>query len=245
MMFKVLPTIPSSSTEEACSKSSLSRARWFFLDVVLWIILITWASTHLIHNLYSGPIQTLIESYRRTGDVDHEGFYPDFFPDLTYYGRQCDATDITTSNSNDLILPPEVTKEEATDIMMTHGAVLIQNLLSKETATELRAYLETRNVIKDELPWHEKFWGDIGRLSLGLGVDDAPIIGRALEEVGSNPTLRTVLEGIVGPDPAIVEISTLTTMHGAKVQGTRQILSMSHFLILTHSHSSDFASNPY
>ncbi len=219
MMLKAAATISSSSLGTIVPEKLNFRFRWLFLDFPLWIVLIVWASTRLIHHLYLGPIQILIESYRRTGIVDEQGFYPDFFPDLTYYGRHCDASDISTSDSNDLIVPPEATKEEATNIMMTHGAVMIQNLLSNDTATQLRAYLETRNVIKNKLPWHEKFWGDIGRLSLGLGVDDAPIIGQALEEVGSNPTLRTVLQGILGPDPAIVEISTLTALHGAKDQG--------------------------
>jgi len=217
-MFKVVPTISSSSKNNVESKLPLLPVKWVFFHLPLWIVLTIWASTRFLHAFYKGPMQTLIESYRRSGIIDDYGLYPDFNPDITYYDRRCNSADITTSDSNDLIVAPNATKDEAADIMLTHGAVMIQNLLSKETATELRAYLETRNVIKDQLPWHEKFWGDIGRLSLGLGVDDANIIGQALEEVGSNPTLRTVLEGIVGPDPAIVEISTLTTMHGAEMQ---------------------------
>ena len=103
---------------------------------------------------------------------------------------------------------------------MTHGALLFPQILTPSTAQQLRDYLETRNRIQDQLSWFEKFWGDIGRLSLGLGVDDDPIIAQALQEVGHHQALHTALEGIVGPDPAIVEISTLTTMLGAQPQGT-------------------------
>lgn len=247
MMYKVDPTPSSSSSSPSSSPSSNGKAngtsntvfkvkgntnggnvvtsslRWMLLDFPLWIILLTWMCTHLFHDIYTGPIQLYIESFRRSGEVDDDGYYPDFFDDLTYYGRQCDAEDISTGNSNDLIVPSTATSDEASDIMMKHGAVLIQNLLSNSTATKLRDYLEYRHDIKDQLPWHELFFTSIGRLSLGLGVDDHPIIAQALKEVGSNEVLRTTLEGIVGPDPALVEFSTLTTLHGAQVQGTNDM----------------------
>lgn len=225
----------STSTSPSAVASTL---RWILLEFPFWIVVTVWAATWFSHALYVGPLQTLIESFRRSpNSVDAFGYYTDFIPDMTYYGRQCDGRDITTSNSNDLIVPDArldgststststtsttTPEQQAREIMMTHGAVLIRNLLSNETAYQLREYLETRHAIKDKLPWHEKFWGDIGRLSLGLGVDDHPtIIARALQEVGTHEVLRTTLEGIVGPDPAIVEISTLTTLHGAQMQGT-------------------------
>jgi hypothetical protein len=164
-------------------------------------------------------MQSLIESYRRSGKIDKEGYYPDFFPDVTYYARQCDQDDVTTHDSNDIVLPYNSTASQAAHVMMTHGAVLFKDILTPQTAQQLRDYLETRNVIQDQLSWFEKFWGNIGRLSLGLGVDDAPIIAQALHEVGNHRGLQTALEGIVGPDPPLVEISTLTTMHGAEPQG--------------------------
>lgn len=201
------------------SRSLWRRVRWCILDLPFWIVVIVWASTRWISHFYQGPLQTFIESFRRYGSVDELGYYTDYSSDVTYFGRQCDATDISTSDSRDLILPAEVTKEQASNTMLTHGAVIIQNLLSKETASQLREYLEVRHDIKHTLPWHELFYDSDLRLSLGLGVHDAPIIAKALKEVGTNPTLRTSLEAIVGPDPAILEISTLTTMYGAEPQG--------------------------
>jgi hypothetical protein len=213
------------STSKSSTRSSISWTRWCTLEVPLLFLVTLYAAIYVSHALYMGPLQTLIESYRRTtgaeGGEDEYGYYTDFIPDMTYYGRQCDARDITTNNSNHLLVPTQATTEQAAEIMMTHGAVLIRNLLQPETATQLRDYLETRHAIKNTLPWHERFWGDIGRLSLGLGVDDDPIVGRALQEVANHKVLQTTLEGIVGPDPAIVEISTLTTLHGARSQGMK------------------------
>ena len=100
----------------------------------------------------------------------------------------------------------------------------MKNVLSESTAGRLREYLEVRHTAFHEngkaLPWDEMFWdGDNGaRLSLGLGPDDAPIVAEAIAEVGANPQLKKTLESILGPDPAVVEVSTLTTMHGANPQ---------------------------
>jgi hypothetical protein len=210
----------SSSSSRRSSSSVLFVLRTVVLDLPLLLVVLLWASTLLVHHLYNGPMQELIESFRRDGSSDELGYFPELDSDITYYGRQCTEEDITTRDSNDLMIPPEASAEEAADIMMTHGAVLVQDILNTSTATALREYLESRHAIQDELPWHEKMWAEIGRLSLGLGVGDAPIIAQALQEVATHPTLQRTLQGIVGDDPAIVEISTLTTMHGAQEQGT-------------------------
>ena len=39
---------------------------------------------------------------------------------------------------------------------------------------------------------------------------------QALEEVGNNERVQTTLEGILGPDPALAEISTLTARSGCQ-----------------------------
>eukprot|EP00934_Nitzschia_sp_Nitz4_P008363 Nitzschia sp. Nitz4//scaffold87_size112219//8629//11542//NITZ4_004058-RA/size112219-augustus-gene-0.56-mRNA-1//-1//CDS//3329559321//8353//frame0 len=206
-----------SSSNHAASKSS--PLRFLLLDLPLWILALAFAFSQAANRFYQGPMQHLIESFRRHEGADHYGYYNDFLPDITYYGRQCDERDITTTDSNDLVVPPMSEPEVAEDIMMKHGAILVKDILSNETASELRRYLETRNVIRDQLPWHEMFWGDIDRLALGLGTDDHPAIAKAMEEVGQSETLRRALTGILGPDPAIVEASTLTAMHGCQDQG--------------------------
>jgi hypothetical protein len=202
----------------------LSVVRLVVLDLPVWLLFVALVASHLAQQLYVGPLSTWMESLRLEGSTDQFGFYPELDTDVTYYNRQCTADDISTIDSNDLIIPQDATREQAADQMMTHGAVLIPDILTQTTATQLRDYLETRHQMQDQLPWHEKFWAEIGRLSLGLGAGDHPIVAQALQEVGNHPVVKRTVEGILGKDPAIVEISTLTTMHGAQPQGTKNIV---------------------
>jgi hypothetical protein len=149
--------------------------------------------------------------------------YDTYRNEFTYYNRHCHIFgDIpSTRDASDLIVTTE-NNLDPSELMLRHGAVAMPNLLSHETATELRSYLSAKHKIRDALDYNEVFWnGEDGtRLSLGLGVSDHPyIIRRALQEVGTNDILRKTLSSILGNDPAIVEISTLTAIHGAHPQG--------------------------
>lgn len=197
--------------------------RCLILDVPLALTFLAYLTSRFMEQVYTiGPLHELIESYRRIDDYDNEGFLTEYDSHMTYYNRQCSREDVTTEDATDLLVNDE-TVHQAAGIMMTHGAIVIPDMLSKSTSTKLRAYLETRHELHNEgkLSWQEEFWSDIGRLSLGLGVDDADIIGQALEEVGTNEILKESLHQILGDDdPAIVEISTLSALHGADFQGT-------------------------
>jgi hypothetical protein len=132
-------------------------------------------------------------------------------------------SDISTHDANDLLIESHMTSSKRREIMMTHGAIVQQHILSRNTSTELRQYLEKRHDFyrsTKKLPWNELFWdgGDGNRLSLGIGPEDHPVIARALTEVAQNNQLKATLEAILGPNPAVVEVSTLTTMHGATHQ---------------------------
>mmetsp|Transcript_10289 Transcript_10289/g.28379 ORF Transcript_10289/g.28379 Transcript_10289/m.28379 type:complete len:831 (-) Transcript_10289:517-3009(-) len=112
-----------------------------------------------------------------------------------------------------------MTGPEAAEVMLKYGAVTFRELLSNDTITALRTYLDGKHDYRHELPYNENFWHDIGRLSLGLGTEDHESIGQALREIAQHDTLQTTLEGILGPNPALVEISTLTSLNGAEQQG--------------------------
>lgn len=221
------------------------KCLYLLWELALWVTLLLAGTAVTVNRVYQGPMQRLIDSYRRSGELDRKGYYPEFFPDVTYFARHCDKADLTTQDSNDIIVPHNATSAHAADIMMTHGAVLLREILNPDTANELRAYLESRNAIQDQLSWFEKFWEDKGgRLSLGLGMADAPIIAKAMHEVGNHQTLKAVLEGIVGPDPAIVEISTLTTLQGARPQGTSVLCCAHHPTNYCSHRLHDFDSSP-
>ena len=220
-----------SATTKKDQQPSSSSAKWsiiwgflrtLILDVPLLLLFTALVLSYLTLNLYTGPLATYIQSFRRQGATDSMGFMPELDHEVTYYNRQCTEEDITTGNANDLLLSRKnITREEAAHTMMTHGAVMIPNILSQDTAAKLRDYLEGRHEVfkAGKLPFQENFWSEISRLALALGADDDPIVAQALSEVGSNTILKTTLEGILGEDPAIVEISTLSAMHGAPEQG--------------------------
>lgn len=185
-------------------------------------------SSVFLDKLYHGPLSSYIQSFRITHKgTDERGYFYSLDKDVTYYHRHCTKEDITTVNvpkqdrSNQIFIPKNVTSPEyVQDVMMTHGAVILPSVLSRDTATNLRTYLESRHDIQDQLGWQEKFWTGINRLSLGLGLNDDPSIAQAIEEIGNNQQIQTTLQGIFGvQDAAIVEISTLTCLHGAENQG--------------------------
>jgi hypothetical protein len=198
--------------------------RFFVLHVPLYVTLTVWLMIHFIQIIYRGPLTQLVQSLAlQHQDQDEVGLYLARDPEITYYNRQCHLDDISTHDANDLLIHDHYTQRQRKDIMMTHGAVIMPNILSHNTTVKLREYLEQRHddyVKYHTLPWNELFWdGDYGsRLSLGIGPEDDPIIAQALHEVGHHQQLAETLTAIVGPNPALVEVSTLTTMHGAEHQ---------------------------
>eukprot|EP00550_Attheya_septentrionalis_P011986 CAMPEP_0198303336 /NCGR_PEP_ID=MMETSP1449-20131203/56833_1 /TAXON_ID=420275 /ORGANISM="Attheya septentrionalis, Strain CCMP2084" /LENGTH=983 /DNA_ID=CAMNT_0044005823 /DNA_START=1544 /DNA_END=4495 /DNA_ORIENTATION=+ len=162
----------------------------------------------------------LVQSYRRGGS-DGLGYFPEFDLDVTYYNRKCDERDISTTDSSDLIVKNDETAEEAADRMLRHGALLFRNVLTNDTASDLRTYLESRQQlhVESQLPYHEKFFEEESRLALGIGVRDHASVAAALEEIARHPEVMRTLEAILGPDPSIVELSTMTALSGAHAQG--------------------------
>ncbi|KAG7337440.1 hypothetical protein IV203_002703, partial [Nitzschia inconspicua] len=199
--------------------------RPFLLTLPLYATFIVWLAIHGLHVMYHGPLSKLVSSYEISELQDDYGLYMARDPEITYYNRQCHIDDISTHDANDLLIHDDFSRDQRKSVMMNHGAVVMKNILSQNTSSRLREYLERRHdtFIKNDmvLPWNELFWngGDGSRLSLGIGPEDDPIIAQALHEVGHNRQLEETLTAIVGPNPALVEVSTLTTMHGASHQG--------------------------
>ena len=205
----------------------LLRFILFELPVLLCFLLLL--STIFLKELWYGPLNSLIDSFKLKPNDNMDdllGLYEARDNEITYYNRKCDIRDISTKDANDLVIEDNMTFNERRSTMLTHGAVVMKNILSKNTSTELRNYLEGRHQefhstnsdnTLNKLSWNELFWdGDDGsRLALGLGPEDSSIVKKAISEVGSNPELKKTLESIVGNDPAIVEVSTLSTMHNA------------------------------
>jgi len=170
--------------------------------------------------IYHYRITPLIDTYRR--HRMQQGFYPNYQDEFTYYNRHCDVRDISTSNATDLLIENSDSLHYIRHKMLLHGAVATKNVLSKQTAAALRTYLDNKHVAKRTAPlrYNEVFWEEnTSRLSLALGTHDDPAVTQALTEVGNNPQLAKILKALLGEDPAIVEVSTLTSMSGSSFQG--------------------------
>ena len=137
--------------------------------------------------------------------------------EMTYYSRICDENDMTTFESDDLIIGKNFSTNDCVHHMMTHGMSLYPDILTSDTATNLRDYILRRNkalteddeiyVINNENRW-----------SFGIGVNDDPIVAKALNELSTHPKFRPALEKIAGINPAVIELTAITSAYGAEDQ---------------------------
>jgi Phytanoyl-CoA dioxygenase (PhyH) len=131
--------------------------------------------------------------------------------DFTYYERICDdRTDVTTSNPDDVWLSPEATTEEALDHHLTHGFTGFVNVLSPETITKLRDLIYHKNYNTESLYVIEQNH----RYSVLLGTEE-PMVAQAMEEIANHPQLSPAIEAVIGPDPALIELTAISSSYGA------------------------------
>jgi len=133
--------------------------------------------------------------------------------EITYYSRPCDVSDLTTQNGADLFLPKNATSEEAYQHQLKHGFTVFKNVLSEETATNLRNFITARNKDLDDDEAIFVIEND-NRYSFGLGTEE-PTVTKAMMEIANHPQLRPALEKIMGPNPALIEMTAITSTYGA------------------------------
>jgi len=135
--------------------------------------------------------------------------------DMTYYYRTCTEDDVSTSETADLIITEDMTPAEAVDNVMTHGGSVYPDLVSPETAKELREYILEANKVTQTF---DHIISPGGRHTWGLRVDQHPSVPKALREIFSNPKFRESVFTITGEDPAVIEMNHITTLYGAQSQ---------------------------
>lgn len=163
------------------------------------------AWTHRLHDLYLEPqIKALVWDDNR------------MYEEETYYKRQCDIRDQSTHNGADLFLPLNATAEDAYEHQLTHGLTVFRSALSDKTATDLRNYIRSKNF---KLRKEESIFviANKNRYSFGLGTEE-PSVTKAIMELASNKRLKPALEKILGPNPALIEMTAITSTYGAKDQ---------------------------
>jgi ectoine hydroxylase-related dioxygenase (phytanoyl-CoA dioxygenase family) len=182
--------------------------RCLMIDVPLFVLLLTYASIiwfSYVHDVYLVPqLKALPFTKERS------------LRDLTYYTRVCSQNDMSTTNGNDLFLPINATPQDAYSHQLKHGFTVLPNILQPKTCENLRNYIVQRNSKITEKESIFVIEGD-KRSSFGLGTEEVSV-RQALKEIGNSPRLRPALEAILGPDPALIELTAITSMYGAVAQ---------------------------
>jgi hypothetical protein len=182
--------------------------RTFLLDVPLFIILVTFFACLWLHHVHDFYLEPQLQALLWTDDRAAQ--------EITYYLRECDATDLTTHDGADLFLPPDATPEIAYEHQLLHGFSVFPGILSPETANNLRNYVMSKN---RNLTEEESIFVIAGenRFSFGLGTEE-PSVTAAMMEVANSERMRPSLEKILGPNPALIEMTAITSSYGAEAQ---------------------------
>ena len=101
--------------------------------------------------------------------------------------------------------------------MMTHGMSLYKNILTKDTSTKLREWILDRNKSLKEEDEIDVISNE-NRWSFYIGANEHPLVTKAIREVATHKVFRQALERIVGKDPAIIEMTAITSAYGAEDQ---------------------------
>lgn len=186
--------------------SSLFRSG---VQLLLFLLALSFAVVYVLRCIHDDYFVTIIERARRRDE--------DLFDEFTYYERPCSVLDVTaTQEQGDLLLLKN--KETAVDQMMTHGALMIPEILSGAMVQELRDFVvQKNNAVRgtaDEYPVSQ----GLNRISYGIEAAEHPAVIRALKEIHDNSVLQGTLETLMGRNPALTEITAITASYGAPDQ---------------------------
>lgn len=172
--------------------------------LVLFALFVATVVVHKLHDEYLHPqLQLMVfkEENRQ-------------FTDTTYYHRVCDVDDFSAESPEELMIEDDFTAMDSMHHMLTHGTSIYPNLLTNETATELRDWIARENHIREG-------WSVIenqNRFTWGIDINMHPKLQTFWQELASNKQLLEGLEAIVGPDPAVIEFTAITSSYGAEDQ---------------------------
>lgn len=222
MPFAPLITTPKSTVSDSSSppaiESPTNKKRIIFLRILLWCIhgtlfalFVPYVASVCLHQITLDYLQPQLELMKwESAGRDYD--------ELTYYHRECDASDISAKSLDDLLIGPNTTTKEATQHMFRHGVSMYPNLLTPETAASLRQFIDNENR-------RQEGWSVIeneNRYSWGIDMNMHPALQTYWKELASNRQLVQALQSIVGPDPAIIEFTAITSAYGAVDQHDHQ-----------------------
>eukprot|EP00977_Amphora_coffeiformis_P004442 scaffold945_cov170-Amphora_coffeaeformis.AAC.22 len=179
--------------------------RTLTLDGPLLVVLLTFAAVSWCSHVTTTYLVPQYHDMRMTPERQAT--------EMTYYVRECSATDLSTKNGMELFLPQNATPDDAYEHQLKHGFTVFRSVLQKDTAKNLRDYVSARNY---NLTEQESIFviENENRYSFGLGTDE-PVVAKAMKELTTHPLLRASVEKILGPNPALIEMTAITSSYGA------------------------------
>ena len=226
----------SASKKKTTTKMSrlFTFLRTLLLDMPLAILFALLVTVFVFKQIHYTIFLPFMDAAARTDeDLDQE---------FTYYDRTCSAHDLTTTNAADLILKStNATATEAVDLFMTHGGIVFPQILPPDTVTKLREHVVQRNMHLSKLEEIVLSQGT-NRKSFAFDASEDPIVSLAIHQVASHPLLKPMLEKLIGPDPAVSEITAITSYYGCPDQAWHQDVKadgspLKFARTFTHSHS--------
>lgn len=131
--------------------------------------------------------------------------------EITYYERHCTAQDMSTQTADDLLVPANATVQEASEHQLLHGFSIFQGVLTEDVMHDLRTYVDAKNRKLTEEESIFVIEGD-NRFSFGLGTEE-PCVALAVKQLATN--MGPALEKVLGKNPALIEMTAITSSYGA------------------------------
>lgn len=181
--------------------------RTLVIDAPLALLFAALVATIVFHKVHDKYL------YKQIALMRFQYAERDYF-ETTYYHRFCDARDVSATSVQELILPENATATFAAEHMLTHGVSLYPNLLSPQTTQEIREFIVEQNQIQEGFPVLMKEY----RYGWGIDINMHPALKKMWKELASHELFADAIQEIVGPDPAIIEFTTITSTYGAVSQ---------------------------
>lgn len=134
-----------------------------------------------------------------------------------------DTCDVTTDRMEDVFIDPSLTPAEAKERAEKHGVAIVQDILTQQTAKQLREH-----ILKSNRKVESTFVLNSERRFHIMPSHREPTVQVALKEMASHPVFRPLLDQVVGPSSSLVAMSAITNLHGAERQKFHADTATSH-----------------
>uniref|UniRef100_A0A7S3LCF2 Uncharacterized protein n=1 Tax=Amphora coffeiformis TaxID=265554 RepID=A0A7S3LCF2_9STRA len=132
----------------------------------------------------------------------------------------CTPESVTTTSYHDLRVTVNDTAVQAASIARKHGVAFLEDLLPPTAAKDLRDYILRENTNPSREDWF--VLSGTNRKHLTFGLREDPVVTSAIQTILSSDHLQGALRGLFGTsnmhDVALMELASITSMHGAEGQ---------------------------